>query len=162
MLRLDMPFDRTLTVEMGPPPPMHTTAGDDSGLLADDGAVGAIAAVDAAAGGELEATTAAGAAVASSDAAEGEKVTYDMEFLLDLRSKLLMMEIPEAVEVELNAAAMIAAFTDQLEVLSGTVDAIRGLNAAGHSNFQSSYRAERPFRQGTENPRRPHGSRSTR
>ena len=164
VLRLDVPLDRTLTVEMVPQreqePPLPAAAaatavaaaaaaaspeGDPNDVDADAAALNTASSAEAGAGvaeeqpGDNSDNTA--------NAAASERVVYDMEFLLDLRSKLLMTEIPKEVEEELNAATMIEAFTDQLEVLSGMVDALRGLFAAGHMDFQAdSYRSERPFR----------------
>jgi len=70
---------------------------------------------------------------------------HDAEYLLDLRSKLLMAEIPAELEAEFGASAMIDAFVAQLQVMTDTADALRLLFDDGHADFQAAYVHERPL-----------------
>lgn len=62
-----------------------------------------------------------------------------VEYLLDMRSKLLMTEVPAELEVEMDASAMVDAFVTQLQVLSEISDIIVSLNIAGHSKYQEDF-----------------------
>ena len=71
----------------------------------------------------------------------GSGTEHDAEYLLDLRSKLLMAEIPPELESEFGASAMIASFVAQLQVMSDTADALRTLygTASFLIRFASSF-----------------------
>jgi hypothetical protein len=52
-------------------------------------------------------------------------VNYDMEYLLDLRSKLLMAEIPDEIEQELGSKQAVDTFVNQLNVMGEMLDTLR-------------------------------------
>ena len=66
-----------------------------------------------------------------------------IEYMLDLRSKLLMTEIPPEVEDQLNASALIESFVQQFQLLCEMRDTLVKLHHSGHILFQDSY--ERTF-----------------
>jgi hypothetical protein len=69
-----------------------------------------------------------------------------LEYLLDLRSKLLMAEVPAELDAEFGASALIASFVQQLQVMADTSAALRGLFAAGHATYcRAAFTLERPI-----------------
>lgn len=68
-----------------------------------------------------------------------------MEYLLDLRSKLMMTEVPSELENQLNASALINAFVQQFQLLCEMKDVLIKLNNSGHISFQENA-YERVFR----------------
>ena len=87
--------------------------------------------------------------------AEGSNVPHTnkretLEYLLDLRSKLMMTEISKETDEETNVVALLAAFAEQLEVLIRIRDQIHSLCSAGHFAFQTGYRKTFRFDLGTE------------
>lgn len=62
-----------------------------------------------------------------------------LEELLDLRSKLLMTEVPEELENEMHASVMIESFVLQLQVLSSMSDLVATLHIAGHVQYQNEF-----------------------
>eukprot|EP01052_Picozoa_sp_SAG31_P002290 SAG31_NODE_80_length_27188_cov_42.623869_5_plen_2141_part_00 len=62
------------------------------------------------------------------------------EYLEDLRSKLIMTDLPEEVEAEIpDLKDMIENFSEQLQVLSDMRDALHELHTSGHFAFQGGY-----------------------
>ena len=78
--------------------------------------------------------------------ADGSEV--DMEYLLDLRSKLLMAEVPQELEDEFQASLLIEEFVQQLQTMSDTVAVLSTLYGAGHSAYQVSYEHRRKINLG--------------
>lgn len=72
-------------------------------------------------------------------ALEEEELTRveSLEYLLDLRSKLLMTEVPSELDQEIGASALVEAFVLQLSVFNELGDALVALNAIGHPHYQS-------------------------
>jgi hypothetical protein len=62
-----------------------------------------------------------------------------LEYLLDLRSKLLMTEIPPELEDEMQASSMVESFVIQLQVLSEICDVIATLNSSGNVKYQDDF-----------------------
>ncbi len=62
-----------------------------------------------------------------------------LEFLLDLRSKIMMTEIPEELDKQENMTAYVEAFVAQLQVLCEMRAALVQLYSAGHFRFQEGY-----------------------
>lgn len=81
-----------------------------------------------------------GADGAGTTSAAVASTVHDMEGLLDLRSNLLLAEIPEELEEEFAASVLVDSFVQQLQVMSDTADALQLLFAAGHASYQVSYR----------------------
>lgn len=77
------------------------------------------------------------------DATTGGSSTETMDYLLDLRSKLLMTEIPPELDEEMAARAMVEAFTIQLQVLSELSDTLAALCTAGHIVYQEDHFQQR-------------------
>lgn len=71
--------------------------------------------------------------------------TENMEYLLDLRSKLLMTEIPVELEEEMQASVMVDAFVQQLQVLSEISDILVDLCVSGHLGYQENFVLRIPF-----------------
>ena len=92
-----------------------------------------------------EAESAGGAAVAADPAAAAALRTHGFDYLQDLRSKLIMTEVPAELEEEMPVKAMIEAFVEQLQVLSDTRDAIHKLFISGHFRFQGGFTVSHPF-----------------
>jgi RZ type zinc finger domain/AAA domain (dynein-related subfamily) len=117
----------------------------------DDAAGGAAGGADASAAddGKTESGDAAtaggdgnggGAAAANSAGPVATRLhTEPLEYLMDLRSKLMMTEIPEELEQEMKITALVESFVLQLEVLIEMRDELLGLYNAGHFDFQDSY-----------------------
>ena len=73
--------------------------------------------------------------------------TESIDYLLDLRSKLLMTEIPQELEDEMQVREMVDAFVVQLQVLSELADTLASLCIAGHVSYQEDHYSEKfPFR----------------
>jgi energy-coupling factor transporter ATP-binding protein EcfA2 len=68
-----------------------------------------------------------------------------LEYLLDLRSKILMTEIPAELEEELHIAAIVKSFIDQLQLLLDIRDCISELFISGHFNYQDDYTVQFKF-----------------
>jgi hypothetical protein len=81
----------------------------------------------------------------SSSQAEGHGKSESLEYLLDLRSKLLMTEIPHELEEEMEASIMVDAFVAQLQVLSEMSDLIATLNKAGNIGYQEGFQLSFKF-----------------
>lgn len=79
------------------------------------------------------------------DAGGGTTREEQMDYLLDLRSKLLMTEIPAELEEEMQASTMVEAFVAQLQILGDMRDAIVQLYQSGHIRYQDEYAARYPF-----------------
>eukprot|EP00750_Incisomonas_marina_P010789 INCI16307.8.p1 GENE.INCI16307.8~~INCI16307.8.p1 ORF type:complete len:4556 (+),score=887.02 INCI16307.8:48-13670(+) len=77
---------------------------------------------------------------ATSAPTEYFKKPETLEYLLDLRSKLMMTEISEETDEETNVVALLAAFAEQLEVLIRIRDQIHSLCIAGHFAYQEGFR----------------------
>lgn len=61
-------------------------------------------------------------------------------YVIDLRSKLIMVEIPPELELEIpNLRSTIDAFSEQLQVISEMRDALHELYTGGHFRFQARY-----------------------
>ena len=69
----------------------------------------------------------------------GDLREESIDYLLDLRSKLLMTEIPPELEEEMQASSMVEAFVQQLQVLSEICDVIVTLHVSGHMQFQKDF-----------------------
>ena len=54
---------------------------------------------------------------------------------MDLRSKLLMAEVPTELEAEFGASSLLESFVQQLQVMSDTSAALQGLSSAGHPTY---------------------------
>jgi hypothetical protein len=93
-------------------------------------------------------TKSALSAVDESDASlppgEGSRVE-SIEYLIDLRSKLLMTEIPQELEEQLNASVMIEAFVQQFQILCEMRDVLVRLCTSGHISYQDNYTKKIPF-----------------
>ena len=90
----------------------------------------------------------AGAAVATELAPDVKDVAPDAEFrrepleyLLDLRSKLMMTEIPAELEKELGITTLVRGFVDQLQIMLEMRDEVFNLYTSGHFDYQEDYRA---------------------
>jgi len=59
----------------------------------------------------------------------------DLEYLMDLRSKLLMAEVPAELEEEFGASLLIESFVQQLQVMNDTSAALQGLSSTGHPTY---------------------------
>jgi hypothetical protein len=68
-----------------------------------------------------------------------------IDYLYDLRSKLLMTEIPPELDEEIQASVMVEAFVQQLQVLSELSDVIVNLFAAGHIEYQDGFQMKIKF-----------------
>lgn len=77
--------------------------------------------------------------------AEGEIVIDSVEFLLDLRSNLLMTEVPEELENEFQVGKMIEAFVSQLQTLAEISDVVSRLFTLGHIGYQLDFSMRRKF-----------------
>ena len=66
-------------------------------------------------------------------------VVRDYDWLLDLRAKLLMTEVPRELEKDLGAAALVEGFVAQLELLGDIADVLRRLQRSGHTQYQAGY-----------------------
>jgi hypothetical protein len=62
-----------------------------------------------------------------------------IEYLYDLRSKLLMTEIPPELDEEIQASAMVESFIQQLQILSELSDVVVNLSTAGHIDYQEGF-----------------------
>jgi hypothetical protein len=62
-----------------------------------------------------------------------------LEYLFDLRGKLMMTEIPDKLREELNAEALVNAFISQLQTLSEIADVVMELFAAGCQRYQEDF-----------------------
>ena len=76
---------------------------------------------------------------------DGEVVYESLEYLLDLRSNLLMTEVPVELEQEIQAGKMIESFVSQLQVLSEISDVVSRLFTLGHIDYQSTFTSKRKF-----------------
>lgn len=77
---------------------------------------------------------------ATGDSAEPSEATEEsIDYLLDLRSKLLMTEIPPELEEEMKASVMVDAFVQQLQILSEICDVIVNLHISGHMQYQEEF-----------------------
>ena len=79
---------------------------------------------------------------AETDAASGDaQYRWEgAEYLEDLRSKLIMTDLPEEVEAEIpDLKEMIEKFSEQLQLLSDMRDALFELYTSGHFAFQGGY-----------------------
>ena len=75
------------------------------------------------------------------------------EYLVDLRSKLIMVEIPEELENEIpDLRLVIDSFSEQLQFLGDIRDALHQLYTSGNFRFQGKYEVRHQFQA--------HGSRS--
>ena len=71
------------------------------------------------------------------------------EYLEDLRSKLIMTDLPVEVEEEIaDLRVMIEKFSEQLQVLSEMRDALFELFTSGHFAYQGGYQETHSFRLG--------------
>jgi hypothetical protein len=67
-------------------------------------------------------------------------------YVIDLRSKLIMVEIPAELELEIpNLRETIDAFSEQLQVISEMRDALFELYTGGHFRFQARYEERHRF-----------------
>eukprot|EP00466_Bigelowiella_natans_P019954 jgi/Bigna1/129044/aug1.8_g3752 len=71
--------------------------------------------------------------------------TENLEFLLDLRSKIVMTEIPAKMEREHKMSKLVAKFLDQLQISLDIKDLIFSLFQKGHFAFQTGYHIRIPF-----------------
>ena len=89
------------------------------------------------------------------DAAVGRAATGDgpvrieeYEYMQDLRSKLIMTELPPEIEAEMPIKEMIESFVDQLQTLSDMRDALHRLFTSGHFSYQGGYTRSHRFQLG--------------
>ena len=76
----------------------------------------------------------------------GSVVCESFEYLQDLRSKLIMLEIPAELEAEIpHLKQMIESFSEQLQVLTDMRDAVLELYSSGHFAYQSGYEERHCF-----------------
>ena len=79
-------------------------------------------------------------AVLPSSSAEAAGVRREpLEYLLDLRSKLMMTEIPAELEAELGINALVESFVLQLQILVEMRDEIFKLFSLGHFEYQIGF-----------------------
>ena len=69
-------------------------------------------------------------------AAVSEGRSYPLEYLLDLRSKLMMTEIPEELDEQLGVRARLDSLLQQLQLLLEMRGALAALHECGHVGFQ--------------------------
>jgi hypothetical protein len=74
---------------------------------------------------------------------DGETQLESLEYLLDLRSNLLMTEVPPELEEEIQAAKMIESFVSQLQILSEIADVLSRLYILGHIEYQAGFSLSR-------------------
>lgn len=67
--------------------------------------------------------------------------TEPLEYLLDLRSKIMMTEVPEELEKEYQMSKLVDAFVSQLQVLIEMRDEVYELYALGHFEYQEGWSA---------------------
>ena len=84
-------------------------------------------------------------AVGRAASAEGAVRVEEYEYLQDLRSKLIMTELPPEIEEEMPIKEMIESFVDQLQTLSDMRDALHRLFTSGHFSFQGGYTEAHSF-----------------
>ncbi|KNC55646.1 uncharacterized protein AMSG_01915 [Thecamonas trahens ATCC 50062] len=76
-----------------------------------------------------------------------EPESHPLEFLIDLRSKLMMTEIPDDSELRaaMDVEAVVEAYVLQLETLLEIRAALITLSSSGHFAFQGGYELRLPF-----------------
>ena len=85
------------------------------------------------------------AAVGRAASGDGAVRIEDYEYLQDLRSKLIMTELPPEIEDEMPIKEMIESFVDQLQTLSDMRDALHRLFTSGHFSYQGGYTRSHGF-----------------
>ena len=120
VIQTNVPLDRMLCLEY-----QHSVEAVAAGAI-EDASKGKSAAGAAAAGGSPTA------------AAEQMARVENLEFLLDLRSKILMTEVPEEMEREMGMARIVAAFVQQMQIVFDVRDQLHRLFTLGHPLYQRS------------------------
>jgi MoxR-like ATPase len=67
------------------------------------------------------------------------------EYMQDLRSHLIMTEVPEEIAEEMPIAQMIESYVEQLQVFSDMRDALHKLYTSGHFSYQGGYTQSHKF-----------------
>lgn len=70
------------------------------------------------------------------------------DYLYDLRSKLLMTEIPPELDEQFQASTMVEEYIQQLQVLSELSDVVVNLHVTGHIDFQEGFEIKFKFKIG--------------
>ena len=132
VMRLELP--KSVIAEAGPAERADSGDGSGGGGGGGGAAAAATPASDAAAETPaLDAVSRDGAAAADADAKSDEELRCEpLEYCLDLRSKLIMVEIPVELETEIpDLRKVIESFSEQLQILEDIRDALHTLYSGG-------------------------------